>query len=374
MTTVAPATGVTLTLAAGWNLTGGPLAPLPVADALVAATGHITAALGFERTGLSYYPDLDPVYNTLRWLETGRGYWMAAPQAVNLPYPAATAAPSGQERLDFTARLYGIRAAEGAAGVQTTPTWANLYGAAALPSGAPAPVGAVITALADGAPCGAAPVVEAGRFGLLACYGDDPTTPARDGARPGDAITFLVDGAQVAGQALALDGAPVPAGTALVWPGHGRRWQAALGAPLLDLAISKQVEPANASFGGVVTYTLSYRNAGGLPAAGWAVTDTLPAGLTLVAFTPGGTPVDTPAGRAIVWKPADLLPGASGAVTVTAVVALAAAAPVTVTNTAEIGVVGETLTANNTAHATLQVLPVSDGVIPRLWLPVVLRD
>ena len=74
--------------------------------------------------------------------------------------------------------------------------------------------------------------------------------------RPGDTITFLVDGALVAVQALALDGVPVPAGTALVWPGHGRRWQAALGAPA-DLAVSKQAEPVSAGFGSIVTYTLS---------------------------------------------------------------------------------------------------------------------
>ena len=91
------------------------------------------------------------MYNTLRWLEAGRGYWMAAPQAAELPYPAVAAAPSLQERLDFTADLRDPPAAEGAAGVQTTPTWANFYGAASLPSGEPVPEGTAIIAVAEAA-------------------------------------------------------------------------------------------------------------------------------------------------------------------------------------------------------------------------------
>ena len=43
--------------------------------------------LGFEGTALSYYPDLDPSYNTLRWMAPGYGYWISATQAITLQYP-----------------------------------------------------------------------------------------------------------------------------------------------------------------------------------------------------------------------------------------------------------------------------------------------
>jgi hypothetical protein len=41
-------------------------------------------------------------------------------------------------------------------------------------------------------PCGATLVTEPGRVGLLACYHGDETTTSVDGARPGDAIAFLI--------------------------------------------------------------------------------------------------------------------------------------------------------------------------------------
>ena len=61
----------------------------------------------------------------------------------------------------------------------------------------------MITALdPQGVVCGATIVTGDGRFGYLACYGDDPDTPVDEGARPGDTITLQanVDGqAQVIG-------------------------------------------------------------------------------------------------------------------------------------------------------------------------------
>jgi len=50
----------------------------------------------------------------------------------------------------------------------------------------------------------------AGKYGLLACYGDDPTTAEDEGARPGAMIRLVVDG-----QTLATG----------VWTAHGdRQW------------------------------------------------------------------------------------------------------------------------------------------------------
>ena len=70
-------------------------------------------------------------------------------------------------------------------------------------------------------------VTEPGRFGLLACYGDDETTATVDGARPGNAITLLLNGAPVSLRPLNFNGQPVPAGQAVVWTALGDRWEVA---------------------------------------------------------------------------------------------------------------------------------------------------
>ncbi|HBY98100.1 MAG TPA: hypothetical protein DEP84_29855, partial [Chloroflexi bacterium] len=65
-----------LALAAGWNLVSYlPRQPLPVATALQSIDGHYSAVLGFAGGALSYYPDLDPSFNTLTAMEPLHGYW-----------------------------------------------------------------------------------------------------------------------------------------------------------------------------------------------------------------------------------------------------------------------------------------------------------
>ncbi|MFQ5854318.1 MAG: hypothetical protein ACE5LU_01550 [Anaerolineae bacterium] len=71
---------------------------------------------------------------------------------------------------------------------------------------------------ADGVACRAGIVTEAGLYGLLACYGDDPTTPADEGASPGDVLSF------------AVDGAPAPASAKALWTAHGGLQWVPLGA------------------------------------------------------------------------------------------------------------------------------------------------
>jgi hypothetical protein len=54
----------------------------------------------------------------------------------------------------------------------------------------------------------------------MAVYGDDPHTPADEGAEPGDHISFTVNGRP------ALELGPDPA----MWTGNGDRWEVNLGA------------------------------------------------------------------------------------------------------------------------------------------------
>ena len=78
--------------------------------------------------------------------------------------------------------------------------------------GTPLLLGITVLALdPDGVVCGATLVATAGQYGLLACYGDDPTMPGDEGAQPGDIIQLAVDD-QILGM-----------GT---WTAHGeRQWR-----------------------------------------------------------------------------------------------------------------------------------------------------
>ncbi len=228
-----------LPLDAGWNLIGYlPQAARPVSLALQSIEGAYAAVLGFDRTGLSYYPDLDrgSGYNTLARLAPAAGYWISATQAITLAYALDDVAPPEAnptltETVAYANRLQAIRLAEEAAGVRPTYAWLNLYGRVHLADGRPAPVGATVTAWAGGAACGATVVTEAGRFGLLACYRDDATTPEVDGARRGEAIELRVDGEPAAAWALGHNGRPVEGAPPLRWTAHGDRWEVLAGTP-----------------------------------------------------------------------------------------------------------------------------------------------
>jgi hypothetical protein len=197
-----------------------PRQPMSVTQALQSIAGQYTAVLGFDQGALSYYPDIDSSFNTLHEMEPLFGYWIRMTQAGTLTYPAT----GGEQVLDIGYSpsrsniqypISNMREAERATGVTPTNTWANFYGPAHLPDGSPLPVGATVLALdSDGVVCGATLITHEGQYGLLACYGDDPTTPEDEGAQPGDTIQLLVEG-----QVLAV-------GT---WTAHGERQWRALG-------------------------------------------------------------------------------------------------------------------------------------------------
>ena len=203
-----------LELDAGWNLVSYlPRQPLAVQDALQSIDGQYFAVLGFEQGALSYYPHLDPIFNTLRVMEPLHGYWIKMNQADTLQYPVTVQGSSGELRGtqgNLSPQLALLRQAEGKAGVTPTHTWVNFYGPAGLPDGTPLPVGTTVEVVdSEGIVCGAAVVTTAGQYGLLGCYGDDPTTREDEGARPGDILT------------LTIDGEPALATRKAAWTAHG---------------------------------------------------------------------------------------------------------------------------------------------------------
>jgi hypothetical protein len=76
-----------------------------------------------------------------------------------------------------------------------TNKWVNFYGLESTIDGQALPVGAEITAWdPQGVLCGRFVVTDAGRYGLMAVYGDDPLTDIDEGAVPGDWLDFRVNG------------------------------------------------------------------------------------------------------------------------------------------------------------------------------------
>ncbi len=198
-------------LAANWNLVGYlPRQPLAVANALQSIDGLYTVVLGYDQGALSYYPDIDPSFNTLITMEPLFGYWIKMTETDTLIYPATAGQVS--DIGDSQYPIANIRQAERAAGVTPTHNWVNFYGTADASDGTPLPVGTTVLAIdSDGVVCGATLITTEGRYGLLACYGDDPTTSGDEGARPGDTIQLVVDG-EVIGRGM--------------WTEHGgRQWR-----------------------------------------------------------------------------------------------------------------------------------------------------
>ncbi len=216
-----------LALDAGWNLVSYlPHGSLPVAQALANIDGLYTAVLGFENGAVSYYPDLDATYNTLEWMRPDRGYWIKMQQAATLQYSVTHGLTTGEysPTVVVPARLKLQPGASGAAteeltspslDVQPTNTWVNFYGPAEGSDGQALPVGTVVEAVdPEGVTCGGVTVTVEGQYGLLPCYGDDPTTTADEGAEAGDTIAIVVGG-QVVGEG--------------IWTGHGERQLVPLG-------------------------------------------------------------------------------------------------------------------------------------------------
>jgi hypothetical protein len=99
-----------------------------------------------------------------------------------------------------------------------SPYWMNFYGTVRGEGGQPL-ADARIEVFVDGILAGADTSRADGTYGLLPVYGDDPTTPEKDGARPGDSLSFHVNGhragsatwtAHGAVQQLDLQGGPGP--------------------------------------------------------------------------------------------------------------------------------------------------------------------
>lgn len=108
-----------------------------------------------------------------------------------LPPPGAIAVsivPAGQD-------MYGTDAAIRTVFLTPTYAWVNVYSLSTTVRGEPVQRGSVVLAYdPDGVLIGRTTVDRDGRFGVMALYMDDPATPVDEGALPGDAVSFQIDG------------------------------------------------------------------------------------------------------------------------------------------------------------------------------------
>lgn len=104
--------------------------------------------------------------------------WIYSPTPTRTPYPTATPTSTPTP-----------------GPLHPTTNWVNFYGMVHLSGGAPAPYGTRIDAYdPTGFRCGTWMVTTPGQYGPMPVYLDDPTTPARDGALPGERIRFVING------------------------------------------------------------------------------------------------------------------------------------------------------------------------------------
>ena len=123
-----------------------------------------------------------------------------------------------------------------------------------------------------------------------------------------------------------------------------------------DLTLTK-VANGTFRFGGSASYTLTVTNAGGAATtAGYAVTDTLPTGLTAGTVTSPDAGWNCAASTsAVVSCSRSTALGAGQSATLNIPVNIAANAPVSITNTASVSGGGEVITNNNSDSVTVTV-------------------
>lgn len=75
-----------------------------------------------------------------------------------------------------------------------SPQWINFYSSSTTLNGQQVPTGSLIEAHGPTGVCGSFVVHTPGAYGFLPCYLDAPNTPAIEGIRPGDTVSFTIDG------------------------------------------------------------------------------------------------------------------------------------------------------------------------------------
>ncbi len=179
---------LSIPLTSGWNLIGFTgAAPEAVEVALAPLGADVQYVLGFSRGYKSYRPSASAQQNSLTMLEPGKAYWLrtAAPRA-SFRFGAGAGKTHGDDP------ALAALAAETAARLQAAPNPEAMFLTGTL-AGRPHAVVEVLDA--EDRVVGVGRTDAQGEIGLTPVYGDDPTTPERDGAASGDPLRLRVGGA-----------------------------------------------------------------------------------------------------------------------------------------------------------------------------------
>ena len=166
--------------------------PLPVGAQVVAYNPRGVAAGIFTVTHIGWY-GLMPVYRDDPNTPEDEG--LRPGEAVTFKINGVSARPDGPDDTVWTGNGALMRVNLIVSSVTPTNEWVNFYSQNSTLNSSPLPAGALVQAFdPQGVLCGESIVTHAGWYGLLSCYRDDPNTPADEGASPGDAINFKVNG------------------------------------------------------------------------------------------------------------------------------------------------------------------------------------
>ncbi|MCX6033193.1 MAG: hypothetical protein NT169_28400 [Chloroflexi bacterium] len=142
---------------------------------------------------------------------------------------------------------FGLTAVRGG-NVTPTNQWVDFYGVNNTYLGSPVPVGAYIAVFdPQGVQCGEFTVTHAGTYGIVPCYGDDPTTPLDEGAVYGDVLHFTINGQAAQTEAISVNGAPVAPNTVVTWSPVQGLWQVNLHVTAGDTATPTATTDATAT-------------------------------------------------------------------------------------------------------------------------------
>jgi len=108
----------------------------------------------------------------------------------------ATMVPPNPTPVARASSLEAAGANHAVVGMSPTNEWVNFYSQNSTLNGQPLPACAVVRAYNPrGVQCGEFTVAHAGWYGLMPVYRDDPNTPTDEGMRPGEIVTFTINGA-----------------------------------------------------------------------------------------------------------------------------------------------------------------------------------
>jgi hypothetical protein len=184
---VAPTTPIALEY--GWNLVSYlPDTVYPTPEALASVHDHLIVALGFDGVGRTYDPNL-PNYSDLLEMKPGFGYWLKVTQDEMLIYPGIG------PKVVFDQTFAQINRASKPNNLSVSSLWMSIYSKSLTLDGQIVPSGTDLLAIApDGRIVGAGTVGADGKFGFVSVYGDDPTTPERDGLAAGEKFRIKIGG------------------------------------------------------------------------------------------------------------------------------------------------------------------------------------